>query len=269
MSRHIVLIHGAWQGSWAFSAWLPLLRASGWTVHCVELPGNSWGDTAHATATPESYCQHVVAVIESIGEPVVLLGHSGGGVTASLVAEMIPERISALVYLAGMMLPNGMSFVDLVTLCTEECPDRDFAGISSYLEYDTQTNVSTVPVNAALHIFLHDCPTDAAVIAASLLRPQPESGRDVPPQLSAERYGRVPRIYIEATADRSIDIYLQRRMQQLSPGAGLISLDCGHVPQLAQPQALTDALNHELNTLLALKNQPLPEPDHEYSRPCC
>ena len=36
--------------------------------------------------------------------------------------------------------------------------------------------------------------------------------------------------------------HLQQRMQQLTPGARRISLDCGHVPQLACPQALSDAL---------------------------
>lgn len=254
MSQHIVLIHGAWQGSWAFSAWRPLLQASGWTVHSVELPGNGWGDTAQAAANLDNYSQHVAAVIEAIAEPVVLLGHSGGGITASQVAEMIPQRISALVYLAGMMLPNAMTFVELVQLCAKERPELDFAGISSYLTYNAQDNTSSVPVAAALQVFVHDCPPDAAATAASLLRAQPESGREITPQLSAERYGRVPRIYIEATRDRSIDIYLQRRMQQLSPGARLISLDCGHVPQLAQPQALTDALNSELNSLLSQQN---------------
>ncbi|MFI8480808.1 alpha/beta fold hydrolase [Pseudomonas sp. NPDC078700] len=252
MSKHIVLIHGAWQGSWAFSAWRPFLQDSGWTVHSVELPGNGWGENAQAVASPESYCEHLVTVIENIGESVVLLGHSGGGVIASQVAELIPERIRALVYLAGMMLPNGMSFVDVVKLCSEERPDLDFAGINRYLESSDLDQSSSVPVSAALHIFLHDCSTDAAATAASLLRPQPASGRNMPPQLSDERYGRVPRIYIEATADRSIDIYVQRRMQQLSPGAHVISLDCGHVPQLAQPQALTDALNSKLQRLLNL-----------------
>ncbi|MBD8094599.1 alpha/beta fold hydrolase [Pseudomonas fluorescens] len=252
MSRHIVLIHGAWQGSWAFSAWRPLLQGSGWIVHNVDLPGNGWGPTAEDVATPESYYQHVCALIDSIDEPVVLLGHSGGGVIASQVAEMVPERISALVYLVGMMLPSNMSFADFVKSCTEERPELDFSGINQYLEVDPVDQSTRVPTRAALNIFLHDCPPEAAATAASLLRRQPASGRNMPVKLSPQRYGRVPRVYIEATADRSIDIYLQRRMQQLSPGAQIISLNCGHVPQLAQPRALTDALNNKLHSLLRL-----------------
>ena len=44
----------------------------------------------------------------------VVLGHSGGGVVASQLAERHPDRVQALVYLAGMMLPDGMEFAELV-----------------------------------------------------------------------------------------------------------------------------------------------------------
>jgi pimeloyl-ACP methyl ester carboxylesterase len=56
--------------------------------------------------------------------------------------------------------------------------------------------------------------------------------------LSAERFGRVPRIYIEALRDRSVLLPLQRKMQALVPGATVRSIDCGHVPQLARPAEL-------------------------------
>jgi pimeloyl-ACP methyl ester carboxylesterase len=81
------------------------------------------------------------------------------------------------------------------------------------------------------------------------LRPQPEAGRAVTPRLTAERYGRVLRIYVEATQDRSIDIRLQRAMQALSPGATRITLDCGHVPQLALPDLLTERLCDALDKI--------------------
>ncbi len=119
-----------------------------------------------------------------------------------------------------------------------------------HLEWVDGGAATRVPVQAALDIFLHDCPPVAAAVAAHKLRPQPEAGRAVANRLTPERFGRVPRIYVEATRDRSIDIRLQRAMQALSPGATVISLECGHVPQLAMPELLTQRLCDELDRVL-------------------
>lgn len=246
---HIVLIHGAWQGSWAFSAWQPLLERAGWQVHAVDLPGNGRSaDTSHP-ATLQGYARHVAQLLERLDVPAVVVGHSGGGVTASQVAEAMPEHVHALVYLAGMMLPNGMGFSQIITQCEADHPGSDFRGIGPHLLWNEDRSFSRVPPEAAMALFLQDCDENAAREASTLLTAQPESGRAMHNQLTAERYGSVPRIYVECTQDRSVMLPLQRRMQQLSPGASVISLDCGHVPQLACPQLLTDRLLTQLNAL--------------------
>ena len=37
----VVLIHGAWQGSWAWDAFVPLLEAHGLEVVAVDLPATA------------------------------------------------------------------------------------------------------------------------------------------------------------------------------------------------------------------------------------
>ncbi|WP_298933235.1 alpha/beta fold hydrolase [uncultured Ramlibacter sp.] len=249
-ARHIVLIHGAWQGAWAFAAWLPLLRASGWQPHAVDLPGNGWPPQGRQEASLASYTAHVAALVERIAAPVIVLGHSGGGITASQVAQALPDRVAGLVYLAGMMLPTGMSFIDLVADVQAGAPEADLAGITPWLVHDAAQDTTTVRPEGALRCFLHDCEPAAAAHAAALLRPQPESGRAMRNQLSAQHFGRVPRVYVECRDDRSVLLPLQRRMQQLSPGAACVSMDCGHVPQLAQPALLTALLLPHLDALL-------------------
>ncbi|MET3512861.1 pimeloyl-ACP methyl ester carboxylesterase [Pseudacidovorax sp. 1753] len=250
MTRHIVLIHGAWQGAWAFDAWLPLLRERGWQPHAVDLPGNGWPPLGDAPASLDTYAAHVAGVIDALGEPAVVLGHSGGGITASQVAEVLPQRVAALVYLAGMMLPSGMGFGELVRQVQAEQPGRDFSGIGPWLRWNADRSASRVAAEGALRCFVHDCEPAAAAQAAALLRPQPESGRAMLNRLSADRFGRVPRFYVECLDDQSVYHPLQARMQQLSPGARRLTLPCGHVPQLAAPQALTDLLIPELEALL-------------------
>jgi pimeloyl-ACP methyl ester carboxylesterase len=52
----------------------------------------------------------------------------------------------------------------------------------------------------------------------------------------------VPRVYIEATQDRSVHLPLQRRMQQMTPCRAVLGLDTDHAPQLSAPAALTALL---------------------------
>ncbi len=145
-----------------------------------------------------------------------------------------------LVYVAGMMLPDGVSFADVVATVLADEPSA--AGIGPHLVWSDDRLTSRVPAEAARRIFFHDCSADLAEAAARRLTPQPERGRAVRPRLSAERFGRVPRFYLEARADRSVVPAVQRRMQALVPGAKVAALPTGHVPHLAAPKELADRL---------------------------
>src|SRR3546814_2064558 len=61
-------------------------------------------------ALPICVAEHVVAVVESLDGQCALVGHSGGGIVASQVAELLPSRVTGLVYVAGMMLPSQTDF---------------------------------------------------------------------------------------------------------------------------------------------------------------
>jgi pimeloyl-ACP methyl ester carboxylesterase len=243
----MVLIHGAWQGSWSFDAWRPMLEARGFDTIAVDLPGNGWNPAPLGPDGLSDYAEHVAEVLSRLDQPAIVVGHSGGGLTTSQVAELVPERVAALVYLVGFMLPTGISFTDLVAQAKAAWPDEDFSGIARHLERLDDGAATQVPPEAAIDVFLHDCPPDAARIAAAKLRPQPEAGRAVAPRLTPARYGRVPRFYVEALQDRSVNIRLQRMMQRLSPHSARITLDCGHVPQLACPEELTEKLCEALD----------------------
>ncbi|MFT3691196.1 alpha/beta fold hydrolase [Paenirhodobacter sp.] len=227
----VILIHGAWQGSWAWDAFVPLLRAAGFDPVAVDLPGNGTGPIRPEDVSAADCLTHLEGVLNRTG-PAHVIGHSGGGVFASMLAEARPDAVLSLTYVAGMMLPDGGSFARIVADLLPEHPEA--AGIGPWLIWSDDRRLSRVPPEAARKIFLHDCPPDAA----QRLTPQGEGARAVTPRLTPARYGRVPRLYVEATGDRSVVLAVQRRMQELSPGAERATLTTGHVPQLAAPADL-------------------------------
>jgi hypothetical protein len=100
------------------------------------------------------------------------------------VAEARPERIAAVAYIAGMMLPSDMQFRPCAG--EEKAEERGLLGIGPYLEWNEDRSVSTVPPEAAAKIFLNDMPYDVALRRrASNLTPQAEPGRALQDPLDA------------------------------------------------------------------------------------
>lgn len=241
MTADLLLIHGAWQGAWAWDALIPELTTLGWRCHAIELPENGQPCAPPGPASLAAYVAHCASVMPA---RVIVIGHSGAGVIASQLAEACPDRVACVVYLTGMMLPSGMGFADLVREVVKEVPAAD--GIGPYLQWSEDGLFSLVPPQAALDIFLQDCPPAAAARAAARLTRQRETARALVASLTPERFGRVPRIYVEATQDRSVVPAVQRRMQALVPGATILSIAAGHAPQLAQPASLARLLDGAL-----------------------
>ena len=236
-----ILIHGAWQGAWVWDRLKSLLaNSAGIRSVAVDLPGNGNDDIKPADVSLEGYVAHVGRILERLGRPATLIAHSGGGITASAVAEHFPERVARIVYIAGMMLPSGMAFADLIAELKGDHPDA--AGVGPHLIWSRDKLTSRVPLQAALAYFFQDCSAADAAAAAQRLTPQPERGRAIRAHLTSGRFGRVPRLYVEAEADRAVVPACQRRMQELVPGAEVITMPTGHAPHLVAPRLLADML---------------------------
>ncbi|MEL0166493.1 MAG: alpha/beta fold hydrolase [Pseudomonadaceae bacterium] len=235
-----VLIHGAWAGSWVWDALKPELEAASHRVLALDMPGNPQHPAAPDAISMAGCMAHIAAACAEIEGPLLLVGHSGGGVIATQAAEMLAERVVGVAYLAGMMLPSGLGFADLTTELMQTHPQA--AGIWPRLHWAEDRQSSTVPPEAVCEIFLQDLPREQAMAAAQRFCSQPEGTRALVAEWTAERFGRLPRLYVEATEDRSVVLAAQRKMQALVPGAQVVSLACGHVPQVVQTAAVAEAL---------------------------
>jgi pimeloyl-ACP methyl ester carboxylesterase len=70
----IILVHGAWHGSWCWQRVVPLLEERGVAVRTVDLPSVGADPGAGTDLTADAAA--VEAVIEEVTDPVVLCGHS-------------------------------------------------------------------------------------------------------------------------------------------------------------------------------------------------
>ena len=111
-----VLVHGAWHGGWCWQRVAPKLRAEGHDVFTPSLTG--LGDRAHllnATINLSTHIADITGIIESYDlEEVVLCGHSYGGLVITGVADQMPDRIQALVYLDALVPDDGQSMFDTI-----------------------------------------------------------------------------------------------------------------------------------------------------------
>ena len=109
-----VLVHGAWHGSWCWRRVRRELQAQGHEVFTPALTGLA--DRLHLLSPQVNLETHITDVANLIRweelSDVVLCGHSYGGSVVSGVADRIPDRIGALVYLDAFVLENGQSLHD-------------------------------------------------------------------------------------------------------------------------------------------------------------
>lgn len=61
-----------------------------------------------------TYNKHFIAELGASDEPVVLVGHSMGGVSVSHLADIMPEKITKLVYLTAFMTTPDKSANDYI-----------------------------------------------------------------------------------------------------------------------------------------------------------
>lgn len=235
-----VLIHGAWAASWVWHSLRAVLEDQGYAVITPDMPGNSRNPATPEQINMQGCVAQVQACCAEVSGPLVIVGHSGGGVVATQVAEVMAERVVGVVFIAGMMLPSGLGFAELSDEAQKQHPEA--AGIWPHLQWSADRQSSSVPAQAVCDVFLQDLPREQAMAAAQLFYPQPEGTRALIAEWTPERFGRLPRLYIEARLDNSVVLPVQQRMQQLVPGAEVVSLDTGHVPQVTATVAVADAL---------------------------
>lgn len=232
-----ILIHGSWHGGWCFERLHPLLEQAGHVVIAPDLPGMGGNEAVLRAVTLRGWTEFTADLCRNASNrPVILVGHSRGGLVLSQAAETAPEAIDALVYVCAMMLPDGMSRVDLKVI---ESANPQFDAIVKPVYGGAGTRIKT---QGAAAVFAQLSPEPWVSNALRRLVTEPSAPRTMKLALTPARFGRVPRHYVECTEDRTMKIETQRLMQKLVPGARITTLHSDHSPYLCRPEELAAVL---------------------------
>lgn len=106
----VVLVHGAWHGAWCWQRFTPQLTHRGVSFRTVDLPsvGARPGQAIDLSADAAA----VRAVLRDIAGPVVLCGHSYGGMVISLAA-LGQSNVERLVYICAFVPESGDSLTSI------------------------------------------------------------------------------------------------------------------------------------------------------------
>ena len=107
-----VLIAGAWHGAWCFERVAPLLQLHGHSVITPDLPGTGADRTHLSQVSFDGWSKFVAELAASQSEPVILMGHSRGGMIISQAAEYAPHAIAKLVYVTAALPRDGQTMLE-------------------------------------------------------------------------------------------------------------------------------------------------------------
>ena len=232
-----ILVHGAWHGAWCWHRVIARLEAAGHTVHAPDLAGLGRDQTPVGNVTLAGWTAQIVSLIDHCDEPVILVGHSRGGLVISEAAEQRPERIRRLVYLTAFLLRSG----EMLHGSPAATDPESLVGPHMVISEDHRS--ATIRDESIRDAFYAQCADEHVALARALLRPEPLAPLATPLVLSDDRFGRVTRVFIECTRDRAITLAAQRLMQAALPCERTFSLDTDHSPFFSRPDELCAILS--------------------------
>ncbi|MGZ4310668.1 MAG: alpha/beta fold hydrolase [Solirubrobacteraceae bacterium] len=240
MARFL-LIHGAMGGAWCWEPVLPGLRAAGHEAVAIDLPGQGGDATPLAEITLYRYADAVCEALDELDGPVLLTGHSMGGMVITQAASQRPERLAGLVYVAAFLPQPGQALIDITRL-----PEAAGDSVQANIVVEGDPPVAVLPPEAAPEALYHCCTPEQITWALPRRGGQPVipfTQPFTPPEGSGAAFDTLPRAYVTCLQDRAIRPPVQRLMYTAAGCDPVIEIDTDHSPWLSRTEELVGALD--------------------------
>jgi pimeloyl-ACP methyl ester carboxylesterase len=234
-----IVVHGGLHGSWCWQRVVGPLRDAGHAVDAVDLPGR--GGTVGADL--EAYERVVADAVDRAKPPVVLVGHSLGGVTVSKFVESRPDAVAGLVLVNALLVEDGEAALSKLLTAGEECAFMQ----PGALAFSDDGSTVSVARSFVVDGFYNRCSAADAEWASAQLCAEPVAPLMGPLQITADGFGSVPKVYLGSRDDHVLPWWFQVNMSQAA-GAQFVELQGDHSPFLSIPDDLVAyLLNVDLN----------------------
>lgn len=221
-NTNMLLVHGAWHGSWCWDHVRPALEKAGFVTHTVDLP--SHGDDTGALGGLHNDAMVVRAAAADLPDGLIVVAHSYGG---AVVCEGVADapNVRRLVYLAAFMLDIGDSVLGV-------------AGGSPPPFWESTPDGRAWRTRNPEGVFYNDCsPADTEWAVSQL---QPQSMSSFTEALNGAAWRDRPATYVVCERDQAIPVFAQEAMSKRA--TEVVRLDSGHSPFLSRPGDLVGLL---------------------------
>jgi pimeloyl-ACP methyl ester carboxylesterase len=224
----VVLVHGAFADGASWNGVTQLLQEAGVPVlvPAVALRGIAF-DSAYLRS-----------VVEQVGGPVLLVGHSYGGAVISNAATGA-EAVKGLVFVSGFAPDEGQTLGDI------EGTSRDSALAPALVQRtfpgpDGGSAVELFVAEAEFpRVFAGDLPAEQAAVLAAAQRPVAASAFEE--RNGAPAWRTLPSWAVVATGDKAAGSDVLLGMAR-NAGAELTELEGSHLIMVSQPRAVSDVI---------------------------
>src|SRR6201991_4805630 len=225
----VVLVHGAFAD------------ASGWygVQERLEDQGYKVVSPANPLRGVSADAAYIKSVLSQISGPIVLVGHSYGGVVITNAATGNPN-VKALVYIAAYAPDQGDTVSSLSALGKEGQIGPATLDIRNYPNPDGSTGQEgTIKLNVFRDIFAADLSKKLARNMALSQRPASLIALGEPSGVPA--WKTIPSYYMIAGADKAIGADAEKAMaKRISPKKTVTVQGASHVVMISQPRATAD-----------------------------
>ncbi len=223
----VLLVHGAFHGAWCWDLVVEGLTNKGVAVRALDLPGH--GESQEALAALEADASAVRSAIADCQGPVVLCGHSYGGV---VITEAVSpgDSVQHLVYIAAGVPDVGECML-------ENMSGEDGDALSAAIRVPRSGVIEVDPDHAA-GIFYNDCDDEIAAWASARLDEQ--TSKSLVDRVSQAPWRDLDSTYVICSQDRVVPVSAQQVLAKRCSRS--VIWDTSHSPMLSQPDRLVSLL---------------------------